>query len=47
MFERAVLFATFLVFISFCIGFHKFHQLMNFQAESPVSVIKEIFSAID
>lgn len=47
MFERAAIFSAFIVFISFCIGFNKFYQFIGLPPESPVEVVKEIFSVID
>lgn len=47
MFERAAIFSAFLVFICFCVGFNKFYQFIGLQPESPIKVVKEIFSAID
>ena len=47
MFERAAIFSAFLVFISFCLGFNKFCQFIGLQPESPLEVVREIFSVID
>lgn len=47
MFERAAIFSAFFVFICFCIGFNKFYQFIGLPTESPIEVVKEIFSVID